>query len=149
MSTQVISPKEVGFVINARNYLITLDGLPSVRVNDVLIDDNRNRALVVHLEKEHVSAVLLDTILATVGDRYFKCEEGLTYSIGDHLFGRTIDALGISIDGKESLPQSNTRLEFDVIATGIDTRKEITEQFETGMALVDTLLPIGKGFLRK
>ena len=143
MSTTLSSAKEVGFVINAKSYLITLDGLPSVRLNDILINDDGHRALVVLLEKDHIVATILDNILPKTGDRYYKCEEGLMFSLGNHLFGRVINALGVSVDGKGSLPQHTTQLQFDVVATGIDTREAITEQFESfGLFFFPTLSTI-------
>lgn len=137
--------KEVGFVVNAKGNLLALEGLPSVRINDILEDDEGKQAMVYSLGRDNIQALSLCTALPKSGDRYFLRKEGLKFSIGDHLFGRIIDPFGVPIDGKGGFPKHNTELEFDVIASGINTREEISNQFHTGISLIDTLFPIGKG----
>jgi F-type H+-transporting ATPase subunit alpha len=58
-----------------------------------------------------------------------------------------INPLGIPIDGKRmSLDTTgNNRYELDREAPNIPLRKFITDQFVTGVTLVDTLIPIAKG----
>jgi F-type H+-transporting ATPase subunit alpha len=49
------------------------------------------------------------------------------------------------LDERDDPPLSNHDLPFDVVAGSIDTRDEVSEQFVTGIALTDLLLPIGRG----
>ena len=137
--------KEVGFVVNAKGYLISLEGLPGARINDILVDDDRNRAIVVSLEGDHVTALLLNDLNIKAGDRFSSSESNLEYSLGEHLFGRIINVFGDPIDGKGSFPKKNTQLKFESVAPGVSGRKEISEQFETGISVIDILYPIGKG----
>ena len=137
--------KEVGFVVNAKGYLLSLNGLPGARINDILVDDDDNQAIVVAMEGDHVSALLLNDSLVRSGKQFTLKKNSLNYSLGEHLFGRVINVFGEPIDGKGSFPKSNSTLTFDRVAPGISKRKEITEQFETGISVVDILYPIGKG----
>ena len=138
--------KEIGYVTSTKGYLLSLNGLPSVRINDIIEDDTGNRAMVASLEKDHITALLLDDILPRAGDRFsYSAGEKILFPVGEHLFGRVVDTLGRSLDGKGNIPQGDVPIEFDVVAGGISTRKEITEQFTTGVSLIDTLFPIGKG----
>lgn len=136
---------EVGFVVNAKGYLLALRGLPSARVNDILVDNDGNKAIVVSLDEESVHALLLSDALAKAGDEFTLLPHKLEYSLGKHLFGRIIDVFGDPVDGKGSLPKKNASLAFERPALGVSTRKEITEQFETGISVVDILYPVGKG----
>jgi len=137
--------KEVGFVVNAKGYLLSLRGLPSARINDILIDDDNNKAIVASLQENAVNALLLNNSPVKAGNRFSLTKKKLRYSFGNHLFGRIVDVFGNPIDGKGSFPKSNTELIFERVAPGISKRKEITEQFETGISIVDILYPIGKG----
>lgn len=136
---------EVGFVVNAKGYLLALRGLPSARINDILIDENGNKAIIVSLDEENVHALLLSDIFVKAGDVFSLMPNKLEYSLGKHLFGRIINVFGDPVDGKGSFPKKNASLTFERPAPGVSTRKEITDQFETGISAVDILYPIGKG----
>ena len=137
--------KEVGFVENAKGYLLSLSGLPSARINDILVDDEGSKAIVVALKDDRVSALLLNDSLVKSGNRFTLRKENLQYSLGEHLLGRVINVFGKPIDGKGSFPKNNSTLSFERVAPGVSKRKEITEQFETGISVIDILYPIGKG----
>lgn len=140
-----IFKEEVGFVTAAKEYLLLLEGLPSIRVNDVIENDKGERAYVLALNRDRVQALLLDEAEVYAGDRFFKREHGLRFSVGDHLLGRVINAVGEPIDSKSGFPPGNLSLEFEARAPDINTREDIAEQLTTGVTLVDTLLPIGRG----
>lgn len=135
---------EVGFVIKAKRYLLSLEGLPSARVNDILIDEKGNKAIVRSLSDDHLSVLAL-TGDARPGDRFTYLEGTHRYYCGEELYGRIIDALGEPVDGKGSLPPGNVPLALEVDAPGIEARVNIHEQLYTGITLVDTLIPIAKG----
>ena len=137
--------KEIGFVVDAKGYLLSLEGLPSARINDIIEDDNGNRAIVFSIEKDYVRVLLLSNILSKAGDRFFLSRSKLLFSLGEHLFGRIVDPFGIPIDSAGSFPKGDSALEFDRAAPGIHTRKEIDQSLQTGITLIDTLFPIGKG----
>jgi F-type H+-transporting ATPase subunit alpha len=137
--------EEVGFVTAAKDYLLLLEGLPSVRVNDVIENDEGFRALVLALNQDRVQALLLDEAETYAGDRFFIREHGISLSLGDHLLGRTINAVGDALDEASGFPPGNTTLRLEMKAPDINTRADITEQLKTGVTLVDTLIPIGKG----
>jgi len=136
--------KEVGFVIRTKRYLLAIDGLPSARVNDLLMDEKGNLAIVRSLADDHVSALAL-TSNAGPGDRYSYLESDYMYASGDQLFGRIINTLGIPVDGKGSLPPGTLPLQLELDAPGIEQRVPIHEQLVTGVTIADLLIPIAKG----
>ncbi len=136
--------QEVGIVVKAKRYLLTIEGLPSARVNDLLIDQHGRRAIVRALGDAHVFALALSDS-AQPGDRYQYLLDEYHYSVGNHLFGRIIDVLGQPIDNKGSFPPANVRFALEGDAPGIEVRQPIHEQLITGVTTVDTLIPIAKG----
>lgn len=137
--------KEVGFVVSAQDYLLYLEGLPSVRINDIIVSEKGGRALVTALALNRIEALMLDRERPSPGTSFMILPGGLNLSLSSHLFGRTFNPLGEPLDGKGVLPPTGEKLTLDVIAGGINTRELINEQLYTGMTKVDTLLPIGKG----
>ena len=130
-----------GLVVKTKRYLLTLEGLPTARVNDI-IDPDGNMAIVRSLSDEYVRAPSQGE--AAIGDRYQFYQENM-YSFGDHLFGRVINTLGVPIDGQGSFPPKNTSFAIELEAPGIEVRQDIHEQLHTGVSVVDTLVPIAKG----
>lgn len=136
---------EVGFVSEAKQYVLSVSGLPSARVGDVIVREDGGRAIVRSLGGDELSALSLHHGAPRAGERYMPLPEPRLYSLGDHLFGRVINALGEPVDGGEPFPKGNAALALDVDAPGIDVRAPIKDQLYTGVALIDTLLPIAKG----
>jgi F-type H+-transporting ATPase subunit alpha len=135
---------EVGFVVKAKRYILSIEGLPSARVNDLIVDEHGKRAIVRALYNDHITALSFSDS-ARPGTRFTYIQNPNTYYCGDELFGRTIDALGSPIDGLGALPPANVPLSLEVEAPGIEVRVPIHEQLFTGITLVDTLVPIAKG----
>ncbi|MCL5797641.1 MAG: hypothetical protein M1366_02475 [Patescibacteria group bacterium] len=138
--------KEVGYVVGAQDYLVYLEGLPSARINDIVISQKGGRAIVTALEREKIEVQMLDSEKPTPGDSFQLTGKGLTLPLKANLLGRAIDPLGVPIDGKGKLPPiKNVEIDLDIVAPGIDAREVILDQFTTGLLVIDTLLPIGKG----
>jgi F-type H+-transporting ATPase subunit alpha len=135
---------EVGFVTRTKRYLLAIEGLPSARVNDLLVDEKGNLAIVRSLADDHVSALALQAV-AGPGDRYTYLDGHYMYSCGEQLFGRIINTLGIPVDGKGSLPPGKLPLALELDAPGIEQRVAIHEQLQTGVVVTDLLIPIAKG----
>lgn len=138
---------EVGFVKSIRNSLIHLDGLPTIKINDLIENENGIRGWVSGLFRERVEALLLDEGQVQPGQMFHRSGKRLSIPVGNFLLGRAVNPLGLPIDGKGPLAKTSTNssLELDKTAPGIGSREFITEQFDTGISVVDTLIPIAKG----
>jgi len=137
--------KEVGYVISTQDYIVIVEGLPSARLYNIIVTKNGGRAMVSALEKDRIEALMLDSERPKPGDYFELSDFGLRLPLNIDLFGRTINPLGMALDGKAGLPPGGEALDLDLVAPGIDARAAVTEQFYTGITMVDTLLPIGKG----
>ena len=138
---------EVGYVVDSRDFLVFLDGLPTVSVNDMLQNQEGLRGWVNSLSEDKVEVLMVDDGQITPGQLFTKVPNRLGIATGDYLLGRAINPLGVPIDGKGLLSKAKNApiLELEQTAPGIQNRKFITEQFQTGITLIDTIIPIGKG----
>lgn len=147
-SSPVLTPRsvrEVGFVVKSQDYLLYLEGLPSVKIDDIIISQSGNRAIVTALDHEKIEALMLDRERPAPGDCFSIVKEGILIPTQVKLLGRTISPLGKPLDGLGNLAFSNEKINFGMVAPGVDSRKIISDQLYTGITVVDTLLPIGKG----
>lgn len=137
--------KEVGYVVSTQDYIVIIEGLPSARLYNIIVTKNGGRAMVSALEKDRVEALMLDSERPKPGDYFELSDYGLRLPLNVDLFGRAINPMGMPLDGKAGLPPGGEQLDLDIVAPGIDGREAVTEQFYTGITMVDTLLPVGKG----
>lgn len=137
--------KEIGYVTSTQDYIVFLEGLPTVKMYDIIVTKTGARALVSALEKDHVEALMLDADRPKPGDYFELSDIGLHLPFQVNLFGRAINPLGIPLDGKAGLPPGGDPIDLDVTAPGIDGRERITDQFYTGITVIDTLIPVGIG----
>ena len=136
---------EVGIVRSVKNYILTLEGLPSAMLNDLIATRDGKRALVSSLEESHLMALLLDEAAIKPGETFYPEKEGLRLPDAENLKGRIVNPLGEPLDGQSPLQKNGELLALDEIAEGIDAREVIKEQLVTGITVVDALIPIGKG----
>ncbi len=136
---------EVGIVKSVKNYILTLEGLPSARLNDLISNRDGRRALVSSLAEDHLTALLLDEATIKPGEVFYPEKEGFCLPLTENLRGRIINPLGQPLDGQSPLPPDPQALPLDEVAEGIETRELVKEQLTTGITVVDALLPIGKG----
>lgn len=141
------SNQEVGYVIQSRESVVFLDGLPSVHINDMVESSNGVRGWVNALHHNKVEVLLLDDATVIPGEIFKKSPSRLGLSVGQFLLSRAINPIGVPIDGKGPLAKTKTDslMELEQVAPGIDQRQFITTQFDTGITVIDSLIPLGKG----
>ncbi len=137
---------EVGYVTSSRDFLIHLNGLPTIRVND-MVESEGVRGWVNSISKDEVEVLLLDEAKILPKQMFKRFPQRLGVAVGDFLLGRAVNSLGVPIDGKGLLTKTkeNPVLELEQTAPGIESRQFIKTQFLTGITLIDTLIPLGKG----
>merc|ERR1711959_668017 len=64
--------------------------------------------------------------------------------VGKELLGRVVDGLGREIDGKGDIVTDQRSL-VEIKAPGILARKSVKLPMQTGLKVVDSLVPIGRG----
>ena len=64
--------------------------------------------------------------------------------VGDGLLGRVVNALGQAIDGQGAIVSNKTR-PVERVAPGVITRKSVSVPLQTGLKVIDSMIPIGRG----
>lgn len=139
--------QEVGYVVSSRNFMVYLDGCPTIKMNDLVENESGAKGWVNSLHQDQIEVLMVEDSKITPGQLFKKIETRLSINVGDFLLGRAINPLGVPIDGKGLLSRSNknTSLELEQPVGGIQYRQFINTQFITGITTVDSLIPIGLG----
>ena len=78
------------------------------------------------------------------GDTVKRLDSIVSVPVGKELLGRVVDALGEPIDGKGDIKAKEHSL-AEVKAPGIIARRSVHEPMQTGLKIIDSLIPIGRG----
>lgn len=145
----ISASQEVGFVKSVRGFVISLDGLPGLKINDLIISETGVRAFVVGLYPSKVEALVIDQGDVIPGQMFRPMDHPLGIEVGEFLLGRAVDPLGKVVDGQGPLKASagaeKKLMKLEQGAQGISSREFITRQFDTGITTIDTIIPLGKG----
>jgi len=137
--------REQGHVISVGDGITWIAGLPSAAIDDILVFADGSRAMVFDLTESLIGAVLLhETEALTAGATVQRTGRTLSVPVGDELLGRIIDPLGAPLDGAS--PPAHTRWQaMESTSPPIVARDFVDEPLYTGIKIIDTMIPVGKG----
>lgn len=134
----------IGHVTSVADGVANISGIYNAMAGE-LLDIGETKAMVMDLEEDNIAAVLLgndkDIVKGTLVSSTGKVIE---VPVGDALLGRVVDALGRPIDGKGVIKTTETR-QIEVSAPGVIDRSSINEPLQTGIKIIDSMIPVGKG----
>ena len=137
--------EETGEVILVGDGIARISGLDKVMNGELLIFPNEVTGMALNLEEDNVGAVLFTgENLIKQGDIVKRTGNVAEVPVGKELLGRVVNPLGEPIDGKGPIA-STLKYPIERKATGVLTRKSVSEPLATGIKAVDGLIPIGRG----
>ncbi|MCA9220273.1 MAG: alternate F1F0 ATPase, F1 subunit alpha, partial [Planctomycetales bacterium] len=146
--TAELRPRETGLVTEVQRGIAEVVGLPNVQSDEVLRFVGNRRGFAFNLDRDEVGCVLLDeSQQLQAGTRVERTGTVLNTPVGEELLGRVIDPIGRPLDGGRSL-SGLQRLPAERDAPAIMQRAPVTVPLQTGLKVVDALIPIGRGQLQ-
>ena len=137
---------EIGCVLTIGDGIARVYGLGSIQAGEMcefIVSGIKGMAL--NLEGDNVGIVIFgNDRFIKEGDTVKRTSFIVDVPVGIELLGRVVDALGIPIDGK-GIIKSALRKRVEIKAPGIIPRKSVHEPMQTGLKVVDALVPIGRG----
>ncbi len=142
---QKIHSDDVGYVISVGDGIAMVQGIDKAMASELLEFPHGVMGMVLNLEEDHIGAVLLgnDTEIRE-GDEVRRTGRIVEVPVGDALLGRVVNALGQPIDNNGPIQTSSTR-PVERVAPGVMTRKSVFQPLMTGLKIIDSMIPIGKG----
>lgn len=125
---------------------VRFDGsLPPVNALLLIEKEGKHLEVAMHVDSKTVRAIALEaTEGLSCGLTVTSAGEGITVPVGDGVIGRVVDVLGRPIDGKGEI-KSERRLPIHRNAPTLNEQKPATEILETGIKVIDLLVPYTKG----
>lgn len=142
---QTIESNDSGRVISLMDGIVLIQGLNDAMSGELLTFENGCSAMVMNLESDHVGAVVLDDMTSiSEGDIVYRSHSIVQVPVGDGLLGRVVDPLGHPLDGGSTITHDGYA-PIESTAPGVMDRQSVNEPLQTGIKVIDTMLPIGKG----
>ncbi|TGD72584.1 F0F1 ATP synthase subunit alpha [Mangrovimicrobium sediminis] len=136
---------EHGTVVSVGDGIVWINGLPSAAMDDIIALADGSRAMVFDLQEGVVGAVLLqETEQLTSGTAAQLTGHTLSLPVGDGLLGRIINPLGDPLDDLEPAA-TETWQAMEAPSPTIIERDFVTQPLYTGIKIVDSMIPIGRG----
>lgn len=136
---------EVGRVTSVSAGVAVASGIPGVGLDELVRFRSDVFGIAFNLDETEVGIVLLgDPADLCAGDELFRTGRIADVPVGDALIGRVVDPLGRPIDGRGPI-RTTERLPVERPAPPIVSRAPVTEPLQTGIKVIDALVPIGRG----
>lgn len=140
------SLKNKGYVLSVGDGIAIIDGLTKVHAGEMLEFACGLKGMALNLNSSTVGAVIFgNEKLVKQGEFVYRTQSLMEIPVGRGLLGRVVDVLGNPIDGKGPLQDISGTNKIEVKAPGIISRKSVHEPLQTGLKVVDSLVPIGRG----
>ena len=140
-----LTPREVGVITNVATGIAKVSGLPGVGFDELVRFPGGLLGIAFNLDEREVGVVLLGEYQdLRAGDEVERTGRVMDVAVGDGLLGRVIDALGRPLDGKGPVAATERR-PVERPAPPIMDRAPVVVPLQTGLKVVDALIPIGRG----
>ena len=141
--------ESVGEVIEIGDGIAKISGLADVMSSEMLEFENAKGekiyGVVLNLEEFSVGAIILgDYQTLKEGDLVRRTNKILQVPVGEAVIGRVLNPLGEPLDGL-GLIKTKDFYPVEKIAPGVITRQAVTQPLQTGIKVIDSIIPIGKG----
>jgi len=140
-----LSISDIGVVLEAGDGIARVQGLATVKAQELVQFSNGVMGTAFNLEKDSVGVIVMGA--------YDGIVEGMTVRgtnriasvpVGDALIGRVVNALGEPIDGKGPIATTGFR-PVERIAPGVVYRQDVDTPVQTGIKSIDAMIPVGRG----
>ena len=138
--------QQVGFVLSVGDGIAIINGLSDVEYGEIVLFDCGVKGMVLDIRSNGTNGVILfgGECEITEGSRVVRTFRTAGLPIRNRIIGRMIDPLGNAIDGKGDI-DAKEFFPIEHPAPGIMERKPVTKPMETGLLVIDSMFPIGRG----
>ena len=140
-----LKPREVGTIVSIATGIAMVAGLPGVGFEEVLRFPGDVYGIAFNVDADEIGVVLLGEYWRLhAGDEVVRRGHVVDVPVGEGLIGRIIDPMGRPLDSLGPVAAS-TRLPIERPAAPIMDRAPVTVPLQTGIKVIDALIPVGRG----
>ncbi len=138
-------PEEVGTVLTVGDGIAEIDGLENAAYGEILIFESGVRGMVQNLKEDTVGCIIFDADNdISAGTSVKRSGKTASMPVGDAFLGRVVDSLGVPIDGLGPIEATDYN-PIEHPAPGIIDRQPVNQPMNTGLLVIDSMFPIGRG----
>ena len=143
--TPQLTLREVGTIASVATGIAKVSGLPGVGFDELVMFPGDVFGIAFNVDEDEIGVVLLGEYWHLhAGDEVERTGRVMDVAVGDGLLGRVIDPLGRPLDGNGPVAASE-RLPIERPAAPIMDRAPVNAPLQTGLKVIDALIPIGRG----
>ena len=125
--------------------VMTVSGLDRIRLDEMVAAEGGGRAFAVRIAREESGCVVVEEGPGLrAGGRVRPLGDVVRVPVGEALLGRVLDALGRPLDGGPPV-RAEDHWPVERPAPAIVDRDFVREPLLTGIAVIDAMLPLGRG----
>ena len=137
--------EETGTVLSVGDGIVSAEGLAHVQYGEIVVFDCGVKGMVQDLRPDMCGIIVFgDCHDITAGSVIHRTGKTAGIPVGPNFVGRVLDALGQPIDGEGEIDAAAYR-PIECPAPGIIDRQPVNKPMETGLLVVDSMFPIGRG----
>lgn len=141
-----LTPREVGTIRSVATGIAKVSGLPGVGFEELVRFPGDVLGIAFNVDEDEIGVVLLGEYWHLhAGDEVERTGRVMDVAVGDGLLGRVIDPLGRPLDGLGLVAGGGGRLPIERPAAPIMDRAPVTVPLQTGLMVIDALIPVGRG----
>ncbi len=145
-----INIREIGMVKSVGRSIAHVSGLPSVKADELLYFPKASMkapllGIAFNLDPDEIGVILLgESEHLQAGDEVYRTGRVMDVPVGEAFLGRVVDVMGNALDEEGSI-EITKRYPVEREAPPIINRAPVTEPLQTGLKVVDALIPVGRG----
>jgi len=140
-----IKVQEVGRVVYIGHGIAHVKGLKGVKSEELIQFQEGLLGLAFNIDREETGVIFLgDSEYIEAGSEVHRTGRALDIPVGDNLKGRVIDSMGNPLDNLGPI-RSTERCPVEQEAPPILDRAPVNEPLQTGIKVIDALIPVGRG----
>jgi len=136
---------QIGIVVKVGDTICSVHGLTDAIFGELIDFEGGNRGIIFNLDEDTVAIFLLDKSIP-VAELEVARRTGhvVKVPLSNALLGRVVNALGNPSDGLEEIIPEEWR-SIETTVPQIIERSPVNESLETGIIVIDAIVPVGKG----
>lgn len=136
---------EIGYVERVVHSIVYASGLPKAISSEVVLFENGGMGIVMSLQRDHIEILLLTSKKVKVGEGVARSGEHLSIPLSNELLGKIVNPLALENDGEKAVTKPEETRLVDSEPLSLAGRSEVKRPMETGVKIVDLMIPLGKG----
>lgn len=140
-----IKPQEIGIVKSIDEGIARVGGLPGVKADELLKFEAGVLGIAFNLDADELGVILLgNSEPLEAGQEVKPTGQILKVPVGEALLGRIVDATGHPLDNRGEIATTEY-FPIERKATPFINRAPVKVPLQTGLKVVDALIPVGRG----